>query len=143
MADPLSTAAAIVSFADVTFRTCKGIRDVTDSWKDAPNAIQRIRQTVQNHQSILMNLRKYVIEYESSKLYSEQHQLLPDVVKAELRDIDSDLRLLQQYLPPAGIQGKVSQKLKWVFDEKKVLAVVTRLDSRKIAIDTGLQIIAR
>ena len=142
MADPISTVAAIVSFADVAVRTCKGIRAVLDSWKDCPNAIQRIRQTVQNLESILGSLRQYVNEYQSSKLCSEQHQLLPDVVKAELRGIDSDLRLLHKYLLP-GAQGKVSQKLKWGFDEKKILAVISRLDSRQIAVVTALQVHAQ
>lgn len=142
MPDPISTVAAIVSFADVAVRTCKGIRAMLDSWKDFPNAIQRVRQTVQNLESVLGSLRQYVVEYQSSKLCREQHQLLPDVVKTELRDIDLDLRLLQQYLPP-GAQGKARQKIKWVFDEKKILAVISRLDSRQIAVITGLQVHAQ
>ncbi|KAL9059796.1 MAG: hypothetical protein Q9206_001332 [Seirophora lacunosa] len=143
MAEALSTVAAVVSFVDVTIRACKGVRAVVDTWKEASNTIQRIRQTVQNQQSMLECLRLYVVEYESSKLFVEQHQLLPLVVKNELRDTSSDLDLLLQLLPAAGGQRKMRHQLQWVFDEKKVLAVVSRLDSRQVAVMTGLHITAQ
>ncbi|KAG6989773.1 amidase [Physcia stellaris] len=82
MADPFSTVAAVVSFVDVTVRACKGIYTLVDEWKDAPNAINRARQSAQNLESTLGSLRRYVNEYESSKLFLEQQQLLPDVLDA-------------------------------------------------------------
>ncbi|KAL9003322.1 MAG: hypothetical protein Q9188_003798 [Gyalolechia gomerana] len=94
MADPFSTVATVVSFADVTIRACKGIRAVIDIWKDAPNTTQHLPQTLQNQQFMLESLRLYVVEYESSKLFVEQHQLLPLVIKNVLRDISSDLNSL-------------------------------------------------
>ncbi|KAL8654969.1 MAG: hypothetical protein Q9210_001176 [Variospora velana] len=142
MAEPLSTAAAVVSFVDVTIRACKGIRAVVDAWREAPNAIHRLRQIVQNQQSMLECLRLYAVEYESSKLFVEQHQLLPLVVKNELRGISSDLDLLQQLLPPAGGQRKIHRQPQWIFDEKKIFAVNSRLDSRQAAVMTGLQVMA-
>ncbi|KAL8721473.1 MAG: hypothetical protein Q9225_001852 [Loekoesia sp. 1 TL-2023] len=140
MADPFATVAAVVSFVDVTVRACKGIHALIDAWKDAPDTIQRLRQTVQNQHFMLESLRLYMVEYESSKLCVEQNQLLPMSIKNELRDITSDLDLLQQSLPPAGSQKRMLQQLKWVFDEKKVLRVGSRLDSRQIAVMNGLQI---
>ena len=88
-------------------------------------------------------LRLYVIEYESSRLFREQQQLLPDVVKNQLRDISSDLSLLTRFLWPANTAGKLGQKLKWVLDEKKIWEILRRLDSRQLSISTVLQILAQ
>ena len=143
MADPFSTAAAIVSFADVTIRACKGIYDIVGTWKDAPSAIQRLRETIQSLELMSESLRLYIVEYESSKLYHEQYQLLPEVVKNELQLIDKEVKFLQGCLPPAGTQGKINQRLKMMFDEEKILAVVSRLDRRQLTVMTALQILAQ
>ena len=143
MADPFSTVAAVVSFVDVAVRACKGIYTLVDEWKDAPNAINRARQSAQNLESTLGSLRRYVNEYESSKLFLEQQQLLPDVVKTQLRDIDSDLKLLSKCLSPSSTRGKRVQRIKWVLDEKKVSEIVRRLDSRQMSVSTVLQILGQ
>lgn len=143
MADPISTAAAVFSFADVTIRACKGIYEVVGAWKDAPNAIQRLRQTVQSVESMSLNLRLYVAEYESSKLSLEQHQLLPEVVKNELPEIESEIKYLRGCLPPAGTQGSKRQRFRRMIDGKKISAVVNRLSSRQVAVATALQILAQ
>ena len=143
MVDPFSTVVAAVSFVDVTIRACRGIHVVIGNWNDAPNATQRLRQTVQNVQCTLESLRTYVVEYESSELFIDHHQLLPEVVKSELRDISLDLNSLQQLLPPVDTHLRRTRRLKWIFDEKKVLTVVRRLDSRQIAVMTVLQSLAQ
>ena len=143
MADAFSTVAAVVSFADVTIRACKVIYEVVGSWKDAPNAIQRLRQTVQNLEFMLGSLRLYVVEYESSKLCLEQHQLLPEVVKNELLEIDLEIKFLKGCLSPAGIQRNIKQRIRRMIDEKKILAVVSRLNSRQAIITTALQILGQ
>ncbi|KAL8793251.1 MAG: hypothetical protein Q9195_004187 [Heterodermia aff. obscurata] len=143
MADPFSTVAAVVSFADVTIRACKVIYEVVGSWKDAPNAIQRLRQTLQNLESMLGSLRRYVVEYESSKLFLEQHQLLPEVVKNELPEIDLEIQFLKGCLSPVGTQRNIRQRIRRIIDEKKILAVVSRLNSRQAIITTSLQILAQ
>ncbi|KAI9805729.1 MAG: hypothetical protein M1833_005222 [Piccolia ochrophora] len=131
MADHFSTVAAVTSFADVSIRACKGIYEVIGTWKDAPNAIQRLRRTVQGLESMSESLRLYVIEYESSKLFLEQNQLLPEAVKNELPDIDLEIKFLQGCLPPVGTQGNIRQRLKRMIDEKRIVAVVSRLDRRQ------------
>ena len=143
MADPFSTVVAAVSLVDITIRACHGINVVIGNWSDAPNAIQRLRQTVQNVQCTLDSLRMYVIEYESSQFFIDHNQLLPEVVKSEIRGIGLDLSLLQRRLPPADTQTRRTQRLKWIFDEKKVLDVVRRLDNRQIAVMTALQSLAQ
>ena len=143
MADPFSTVAAVVSFVDVAVRACKGIYAIVDEWKDAPNSINRVRQTAKNLESMLDTLRLYVLEYESSRLFREQQQLLPDVVKNQLRDIDSDLKLLSKCLSPPSTGRKVTQRMKWVLEEKKISLIVSRLDSRQLSISTVLQILAQ
>ena len=143
MTDPFSTVAAVVSFADVTIRACKAIYEVVGSWKDAPNAIQRLQQTVQNLESMLGSLRLYVVEYESSKLFLEQHQLLPEVVKNELPEIDLEIKFLKGCLSPAGSQRSIKQRIRRMIDEKKILAVVRRLNSRQAIITTTLQILTQ
>ena len=143
MADPFSTVAAVVSFVDVAVRACKGIYTIVDEWKDAPNAIDRARQTAKNLESLLDILRLYVIEYESWRLFREHQQLLPDVVKNQLRDIESDLKLLSKCLSSPKTGGKAAQRIKWVLDEKKISLIVSRLDSRQLSVSTVLQILAQ
>ncbi|KAL8721444.1 MAG: hypothetical protein Q9225_001889 [Loekoesia sp. 1 TL-2023] len=143
MAEPFSTVAAVVSFADVTIRACKGIYEIVGTWKDTPNAIQRLQQTVQSLESMSGSLRLSVLEYESSKLFLEQHQLLPDVVMNELPNINVEIKFLQGCLPPAGTQGNFRQRIRTMIDEKKIFAVVTNLDRRQVAVMTALQIFAQ
>ena len=143
MADPFSTAAAVVSVADVMIRTCNGISNLVIGLKDAPHAALHLRQTVQNVQSVLENLRLYVSEYELSNLFVEERQILPDVVKNELSGIGAELDLLQKLLPPLGTRGKISQRAKWLFHEKQVSNGVRRLESRQKALMTGLQTVAQ
>ena len=143
MADPFSTVAAVVSLADVMIRACEGISNLIVGLKDASDAAQHLRQTVQNVKSLLGNLQLYVNEYESSNLSLGQHQLLPETVKKELLEIRTELDLLQQFLPLSGTQEKIGQRVKLVFNEKKISKVVRRLESRQIALGTGLQIVAQ
>ena len=143
MADPFSTVAAVVSLADVMIRACEGISNLVVGLKDAPNAAQHLRQTVHNVLSVLESLQLYVSEYESSALFIEQHQLLPEIVKKELQEIRTELDVLQQLLPSSGTAGKIGHRVKWVFDEKKISRVVHRLDNRQKALMTGLQIVAQ
>ena len=143
MADPFSTVAAVVSLADVMIRACDGISTLVIGLKDAPHAALHLRQTAQNIQSVLENLRLYVREYESSNLFIEERQILPDVVKNELLGIRADLGLLQKFLSPSSTQGKIGQRMNWVFNEKQVSKVVHRLESRQIALMTGLQTVAQ
>ncbi len=143
MADPLTTVAAVVSLVDVTIRACEGISSLVVGLKDAPNAAQHLRETVQNAKSALGTLKLYVSEYESSNLFTEHHQLLPEVVKKELLGIRADLDDLQEFLPSWGNQWKIGQRVKWVLDEKKVVGVVLRLERRQTALMTGLQIVAQ
>lgn len=143
MADAFSTVAAVVSLADVMIRACEGISNLVVSLKDAPDAAQHLRQTVQNVKSLLVNLQLYLSEYESSNLSIGQHQFLPETMKKELSEIRKELDCLQQFLPPFGTQEKLGQRLKRVFDEKRIPRVVRRLESRQIALGTGLQIVAQ
>ena len=143
MADPFSTAAAVVSSADVMIRVCNAISTVITDWREAPAAVQRLQQTIQNVQAVLGNLRLYVVEYEESRLFTEQQQPLPELVKQQLRDIHTDLSMLQQIMPPSGTQGKATNRITWVTNKKRILAAVQRLDSRQINLMTGLQIVAQ
>ena len=143
MADPFSSVAAVVSFVDVTIRACKGINAIVDSWRDAPNEVQRLRYSVQNIQSLLDNVRLYVTEYESSRLCTQEQQLLPEAVKNELECTGSDLRLLEKLLPPQGSQAKALRKFRFVFDERKIVAVINRLESRQMSVMSALQITAQ
>ena len=143
MADPFSTVAAVVSFADVMIRACNGISTLVIGLRDAPHAAMRLRQTTQNIQSVLENLRLYMSEYESSDLFIEERQILPDAVKNELLGIRAELDLLQKFLPPSGTQGKIGQKNKWVVNEKRVSKAVRSLGSRQIGLVTGLQTVAQ
>ena len=143
MADPLSTVAAVVSLADVMIRACDGISTLVIGLNDAPHAAMRLRQTTQNIQSVLENLRLYVSEYESSDLFIEERQILPDAGKNELLGIRAELDLLQKFLPQSGTRGKIGQRMKWVFNEKQVSKVVRSLESRQTALMTGLQTVAQ
>ncbi|KAL9598723.1 MAG: hypothetical protein Q9179_003815 [Wetmoreana sp. 5 TL-2023] len=86
-------------------------------------------------------LRLYVLEYESSKFFLQQHRLLPEIIKNELPDIDLEIKFLEAWLPPAGTQGNIRQRLRRMIDEKKILAVVNSLERRQVAVMTALQIL--
>ncbi|KAL8836176.1 MAG: hypothetical protein Q9170_003029 [Blastenia crenularia] len=143
MADPLSTVAAVLSFADITFRACQGVHGTISSWREAPDTIRRLRQTIQSIESMSANLRLYVVEYESSKLRIEQHQLLPENVKDELANIELDIILLQGHLPQVGTEKTMKQRFRRIIDEKKISRIASRLDRRQATVTTALHILAQ
>lgn len=143
MVDPFSTVAAVVSLADVMIRACEGISNLVVDSKDASDAAQHLRQTVQNVRSLLVNLQLYISEYESSNLSIGHNQLLSETVKKELLEIRTELDHLQQLLPPSSTQEQLGQRVKRVFDKKRISRVIRRLESRQIALGTGLQIVAQ
>ena len=143
MADPFATVAGVVSLADVMIRACDGISTLVLGLKDAPHAVQHLRHTTQNVQSVLENLRLYVSEYESSNIFIKENQILPDVIKEQFQGISVELDLLQKFLPPSGTQRKIGQRVSWMFQEKQISQAIRRLESRQIALVAGLQTVTQ
>ena len=142
MAEAFSTAAAVVSFVDVMIRACRGISQTIISLNEAPSTIHRLRDTIQNLQSVLRGLRLFVTEYQSSKVFLEHHQLLPDNLQKELLAMDSELKMLQRMIPPSA-NGSMNQKFKWLSKEKKILDVAHNLECRQKTVVTELQLVAQ
>ena len=146
MADPLtalSTAASVVSLADVTIRACEGIYGLLASWKDAPRAVITVRQTVESTQSTLRNLKTFVQEYESSVPFRQHHQVLPDSIHAGITRIQETLAVLDGVLSSTGEVKSVRQRAKWAVQEKRIMEVVQRLEKQQVALILCLQSVAQ
>lgn len=114
MADPLSALAGVLSVADIAIRSCQRLRDLTSDLQDAPQSMQRFRQTIQNVESVLRNLRLFVVEFNSSALATEQHEVLPEVVVHSLVEIQDNLKRLENILAPDESNSNIRKRIRHV-----------------------------
>ena len=139
----VSTVASIVSLADVTIRACEGIYGLVASWRNAPRAVQNVRQTVNSVDSILRNLKTFVEEYKVSVAFQQHHQFLPDSINADITSIRENLGLLDEILRSTGQVNKSRQRAKWTFQEKNISEIIQRLEKKQVGLLLSLQTVAQ
>ncbi len=139
----VSTVASIVSLADVTIRACEGIYGLVASWRNAPRAVQNVRQTVNGVESILRNLKTFVEEYKVSVAFQQHHQSLPDSINADITSIRENLGLLVEFLRSAGQVNKSRQRAKWTIQEKNIAEIIQRLEKQQVGLILSLQTVAQ
>lgn len=146
MADPLtalSTAANVISLADVTIRACEGIYGLVASLRNAPHAVKSLQQTVEGIESTLRNLKTFVKEYESSVPFRQHHQVLPESVNADIISVRNDLCLLEGFLTSTGEAKKIRKRTKWAVQKKGTMEIVQRLERQQVALILSLQTVAQ
>ena len=143
MADPLSTLAGLVSLADVTIRACRRVHQFVLSWKDAPQAVKTLQQTIESIRSTLGNLKLFVEEYNSSTPRLRHGQTLPDSMIAEMRSIKDNVDALNDLLLAMLKRKNFTRKAVWALQEQKLTALAQRLENQQITLTLGLQAIAQ
>lgn len=146
MADPLtalSTAASVVSLADVTIRACEGIYGLVASWRNAPRAVKDVRQTIEGIESTLRNRKIFLEERKSSVAFQEHHQTLPDSVNVHVIRIREDVTLLGEYLASNDQAQNFRKRANWAFYEKRIMKIVERLGKHQVDLILSLQVVAQ
>ena len=141
--DPLSAIASVLSVADITIRTCERLRNLTSDLHDAPRSVQRLRQTILNIESVLRNTWLFVVEFNSSTLATEQHEVLPEVVEQSLKEIQASLNELEHLLAPDESNRDMKRRIMHVWKKKPITEIVGRLASQQNTLSLALQSVAQ
>lgn len=143
MADPFSTFAGAVSVFDVAIRSCKGLHNACHAYKDAPQEIEQLRDTIRNLESVLRNLRLWVTEYQSSRLATQYHEILPSAVNNCIHEINTCREELDNFLPNPDESRQTKERSKWVLRKRNIVKLQQRLEGQQKTLDLCLQTVTQ
>ena len=143
MADPFSSAAAVLSTLDVCLKACRGLYDISHGYKEAPLELEQLRCTIRDVESVLRNLSLLTTEYQSSRAAVHYHEALPEAVKNCVLGISRTLKELADLLPPPDDSLQTKQRLRWVSHKKKLIELQQRLGLHQNTLCLCLQTIAQ
>jgi hypothetical protein len=92
--------------------------------------------------SIVRNLRNYVAAFNSSASAIEEFEVLSDSITGAISGLQEDLITLKNLLPPSA-STSIHQKVKHVYNRRKVRDVTRRLLERKNDLNLALSITGR
>ena len=143
MPDPFSTLAGAVSVFDVAIGSCRGLYNASLAYKEAPQEVEQLRGTIENLESVLRNLRAWIIEYQSSRFVTHYHEILPESVRACMHEINTYLRELSNLLPSADESRQVRERSRWVLHKRKIVKLQQRLEGQQKNLDLCLQTVTQ
>ncbi|KAL8823279.1 MAG: hypothetical protein Q9191_006003 [Dirinaria sp. TL-2023a] len=143
MADPFSTFAGAVSVFDVAIRSCKGLHNASHAYKDAPQEIGQLWDTIRNLESVLRNLRLWVVEYQSSRFATQFHELLPAAVNECTNELNICREELNKLLPSQDESRQLKERSRWVLRKRKIVKLQQRLDAQQKTLDLCLQTVTQ
>jgi hypothetical protein len=88
------------------------------------------------------SLCNYIDDFSTSKNAVDEFQVLPETITSSITQFQADIDLLRAAFPPE-IRPSVVQKVKWVYDKRKIKNITRRLAERKTDINLALSIIGR
>lgn len=89
--------------------------------------------------SNVRSLRNYVDAFSKSKNAIEEYEVLPENITRSIIAFRDDLDVLKEILP-VSLSPSLAQKVKWVYDRRKVRGVTKRLLDRKLDLVMALSI---
>ncbi|KAI9755365.1 MAG: hypothetical protein M1815_005081 [Lichina confinis] len=136
----LATAASALQLADVGLRWGKEIYNLLSDIKHAPQEVHNLRNTVDDVNSVIRNLSRYIAEFNQSASTRAEHNVLPEAVTRAVQGFHEQLATLKGLLPTESVQ----QKIRWGLDKKrKVKEVTENLGRRKTTVLLALEIDGR
>lgn len=93
-------------------------------------------------ESNIRNLRNYVQKFETSKNAVDEFEILPETITSCFTGFHNDVCALMRILPQKP-SPSLAKKIKWVFNQRKVKDVTTRLNERKLSLNNALSITGR
>ena len=157
----LATAASALQLADVGLRWGKEIYNLLSDIKHAPQEVHNLRNSkvakrtirkgaaiadesvvtaVDDVNSVIRNLSRYIAEFNQSASTRAEHNVLPEAVTRAVQGFHEQLATLKGLLPTESVQ----QKIRWGLDKKrKVKEVTENLGRRKTTVLLALEIDGR
>lgn len=149
MIEPFSVAAssfAVVGVADVVLRAGKEVYQFLNAIKDAPAEVESLRQRVHDNALVVQESKRYWEELKQSA--SSTSSSTTSLSQAFLQFI-SVLRGLDRELSTLGSLAKRHKgvtswgRIKWVFDERKILKSLQKLEVSKSTLIALLVLVGR
>ncbi|RSL40204.1 hypothetical protein CEP52_017397, partial [Fusarium oligoseptatum] len=145
-ADPLSALGAVgssIAVAEAALKVCRQIYTFLGELHGAPKEIKQLRDTLQETEGLMQSLVAYVIEFQDSlRSKAEHHENLPISLISLIQTAEwfaEDIRLLRQCLPEK-LSLRFPDRIKFVFQKRRIEEITLRLHERKSSINTALSI---
>lgn len=150
----LSTAAnvaAMISLADMAFRTGTQVFDLYCRYKDASSTMAQLVDEIQAATSNTAQVRIFMQEFEASAFAIDNGHTIPQIQQL-LCLIDQEFKLLRKLMQdtrPAssgswlGLFQQVTSHMRWSLDDHKVAASCTRLHRLSSHMNNALGITER
>lgn len=148
MADPFSVTAGVVSLADVVWRTSKELYAFFAAVNDASKDVQSMLLELQHFDGILTSIKNNADSFNSSACATDDG-LSASGLLANLRYCLGEFEVLKDMVEESkrnqgqGSVKKLASKIKWVFDEKKIVRSCKRLGNVKVLLTTVLSLAGR
>ncbi|KAI9748639.1 MAG: hypothetical protein M1815_003098 [Lichina confinis] len=159
-----ATAGGALQVADVALRWGGKIYEFLSAVRQAPQEVQSLRKgkaakravckgaaiadesvvkAVDDVNSVIRDLNRYIAEFNMSASARAEHNVLPEVVIRAVQGFRDDLASIKELLP---IESplRLGQKIRWGLDKKRKLKEATeKLESRKTTVLLALEIDGR
>lgn len=144
--DPLSVIAGVLGVATVAAQSSKGIFQLVDAIRSAPDEIQNISRDVHAFYAILYSLKTSLQDPKIVAIVTKDDALTALIgnLRMPLSNCSAVLGQLmvkiQSFVRPLdGERYRMSSNdLKWYFGRKEVLELTARVEACKATLDTGL-----
>lgn len=149
MIEPFSVAAssfAVVGVADVVLRAGKEVYQFLNAIKDAPAEVERLRQCIHDNALVVQESKRYweELKQSASSISSSTTSLSQAFLQfiSPLRSLDRELSALGSLVKR--YKGVTSWgRIKWVFDERKILKSLQKLEMSKSTLTALLVLVGR
>lgn len=144
--DPLSIIASVLGISAVTAQSSKGLYEMIDGIRSAPDEIKNISRDTRAFYSILYSLEISLKDPKITALVAEDDTLTTYIanLRLPLGNCSSVLGQLmvkiQSFVKPLdGERYRMSSNdLKWYFGKKEVVELTARVEACKETLNTGL-----
>ncbi|PSN71731.1 hypothetical protein BS50DRAFT_484268 [Corynespora cassiicola Philippines] len=145
MGDPISTfgvAAGAIQLTDLALRASREAYGFLSAVKDSERDVRNLKDTLRDVDSNVRSLREYVSRFSKSKASRNEFEVLPEAITGCLIRFHDDMIILKQMLPNKDSPSFID-KVKWVYDKRKIDNVGKRLHERRADIALAMSMVGR
>jgi hypothetical protein len=123
--DPLSVAASIITLVGVGCKVSQGLKDVVETWKNAPQELSMIALRIR-HMTVCLS--------SACSLLEEHGDLFRDQLLSMLNDIHWPFKPIQDTIAKCLRVKKRMMRLKWLLEKRRVVGFVAKLEGLKTSL---------
>jgi len=147
MADPFSTAAAVLGAADIVVRATNTLFKLISALRHASAEIRHLRLQLSALEQVVMRVKEIRSTYLASNMFKTNQDVFQNI-DLELDLCTADLDELEHLLvqpreKPDSSFNRFGKVIKTVFAERQIEKIAQRVEKRKSSVSVLLQVLGR